>query len=123
MTLNSTVELPHARLGCSLDLAASPSSSVSSTRSLVHTIAQKNSFDEIIVHIQNPISVLASMPIQALVLSQLILPSSCSVGIGAGATAAVMAQKNWTSAEALENVAVIQSVLSQSNIAQPLSWD
>lgn len=63
------------------------------------------------------------MPIQALVLSQLILPSSCSVGIGAGATAAVMAQKNWTSAEALENVAVIQSVLSQSNIAQPLSWD
>ena len=45
-----------------------------------------------------------------------------SSGVGAGTAAALMAARNWSSAEMLANVATLQSRLREPDIAQPLEW-
>jgi hypothetical protein len=45
-----------------------------------------------------------------------------SSGVGAGAAAAMMVARGWTTVEMLSNVAVLQARLRSPDIAQPLEW-
>lgn len=45
-----------------------------------------------------------------------------SCGVGAGAAAALMAERGWSTTELLANVIVLQSLLRSEPIAQPMEW-
>eukprot|EP00042_Codosiga_hollandica_P020305 m.65354 g.65354 ORF g.65354 m.65354 type:complete len:534 (+) comp49789_c0_seq1:3-1604(+) len=50
-------------------------------------------------------------------------PTEWSTGVAAGVAAVLMATYGWSSAEALENVSMIQAALQSQAIQQPLQWN
>ena len=49
-------------------------------------------------------------------------PCEWSSGVAAGAAAALMVRRNWSSAEMLQHVSVLQALLNSSAVGAPLKW-